>query len=59
MKLPLEKEYLKKDLEHSLLGKDSYGFWSRYNCGFNLVKLGKTGTNVMDVQICYVKFSEE
>lgn len=43
-------------LSDCLHGKNSYGFWSTWNGGRNLVKLGKTGTNLMDVQILYFDF---
>lgn len=46
-----------EEIKHHLLGKNSYGFWSKYNGESNLVKTGKTGTNLMDVQIVYINFS--
>lgn len=46
-----------EEIERHLRGKNSYGFWQKYNCGSNLVKTGKTGTNLMDVQIVYFSFS--
>lgn len=39
--------------EH-LEGKNSYAFWSQFNAGRNLIKFGKTGMNVMDVQIIVI-----
>ncbi|KAI1719306.1 MOFRL family domain-containing protein [Ditylenchus destructor] len=42
----------------ALDGKNSYGFWAtQHNKGANLVKTGKTGTNLMDVQILYFDFT--
>lgn len=34
---------------------DAYNFFSKYNSGENLIKIGHTGTNVMDVQVLIVK----
>lgn len=33
---------------------DSYGFYGRYNGGNNLVRIGHTGTNVMDIHVMVV-----
>ncbi|CAD5223735.1 unnamed protein product [Bursaphelenchus okinawaensis] len=38
-------------IEFSLVNKNSYGFWSDFLNGERLVKTGKTGNNLMDVQI--------
>lgn len=38
-------------LDTRLAQKDSYAFWSRFRDGACLVKTGKTGTNLMDMQV--------
>lgn len=38
-------------VEKMLKEKRSYEFWSNFNEGTNLVKIGKTGSNLMDIQI--------
>ncbi|XP_018563727.1 glycerate kinase [Anoplophora glabripennis] len=40
--------------EYYLDNNDSYGFYERYNGGNNLVKIGHTGTNVMDIHVMVV-----
>lgn len=45
------------EIQRFLDAKNSYAFWTSYNGGENLVKTGKTGVNLMDVQIVYLQFS--
>uniref|UniRef100_A0A914DTQ8 Glycerate kinase n=1 Tax=Acrobeloides nanus TaxID=290746 RepID=A0A914DTQ8_9BILA len=42
------------EVDSSLKSKNSYGYWSKFNDGANHVKIGKTGNNLMDVQLLYV-----
>ncbi|KAJ8931308.1 hypothetical protein NQ314_015810 [Rhamnusium bicolor] len=41
--------------EYYLDNNDSYSFYEKYNGGNNLVKIGHTGTNVMDIHIMIIK----
>lgn len=41
-----------------LNSKCSYLFWSEYIEGHNLVKIGKTGVNMMDVQMLAMDFGK-
>lgn len=44
-------------LDDYLYEKNSYEFWSnQWRNGKNIVKLGKTGTNFMDVQLLLIEF---
>lgn len=45
---------LHSELTAYLESKNSYHFWSKFRGGQNHIKIGKTGTNLMDVQILYV-----
>uniref|UniRef100_A0A915D4Q9 MOFRL domain-containing protein n=1 Tax=Ditylenchus dipsaci TaxID=166011 RepID=A0A915D4Q9_9BILA len=45
------------EIKNALDSKNSYGFWSSHKKGENLVKGGKTGTNLMDVQMLLLDFS--
>ncbi|KJH41858.1 MOFRL family protein [Dictyocaulus viviparus] len=36
---------------------NSYSFWSTYNDGKNHIKVGSTGTNVMEIQIVLLQFN--
>ncbi|XP_076357489.1 glycerate kinase isoform X2 [Tachypleus tridentatus] len=38
-----------------LLNNDSYGFYVKCNGGNDLIKIGHTGTNVMDIQVLLVR----
>jgi glycerate-2-kinase len=42
------------DAESYLSTNDSYAFWSEVNGGRHLVRVGHTGTNVMDVQCLFL-----
>ncbi|KAJ1354564.1 hypothetical protein KIN20_011546 [Parelaphostrongylus tenuis] len=44
------------EAESYLQTSNSYSFWSMYNDGRNHIKLGPTGTNVMDIQIVLLQF---
>lgn len=37
-----------------LNNNDSYGFYSKYNGGSHLIKIGHTGTNVMDIHVILI-----
>lgn len=37
---------------------NSYEFWSSYSNGYNHIKPGPTGTNVMDIQIVLMDFGK-
>lgn len=50
-----EKDSFIDDAKRSLISKNSYNFWTTYRNGDNLVKIGKTGNNLMDVQIIYLE----
>ncbi|XP_018346590.1 PREDICTED: LOW QUALITY PROTEIN: glycerate kinase [Trachymyrmex septentrionalis] len=41
--------------ENVLQENDTYNFYSRFKKGADLVKTGKTGTNVMDLHFIYIK----
>lgn len=41
--------------ENILKENDTYNFYSRFKKGADLVKTGKTGTNVMDLHFIYIK----
>lgn len=41
--------------ENVLKENDTYNFYSRFKKGADLVKTGKTGTNVMDLHFIYIK----
>ncbi|KAG5874183.1 hypothetical protein JTB14_015779 [Gonioctena quinquepunctata] len=41
--------------ETYLENNDAYGFYELFNGGKNLVKIGHTGTNVMDIHIMTIK----
>ncbi|KYM78760.1 Glycerate kinase [Atta colombica] len=41
--------------ENALQENDTYNFYSRFKKGADLVKTGKTGTNVMDLHFIYIK----
>uniref|UniRef100_A0A915M0C5 Glycerate kinase n=1 Tax=Meloidogyne javanica TaxID=6303 RepID=A0A915M0C5_MELJA len=43
-------------VKSALKEKRSYQFWSEFNEGRNIVKIGKTGMNVMDIQMLIFKF---
>ena len=45
---------LRGQMEAALRTKSSYQFWSQFNEGRNLFKPGKTGMNVMDVQMIVI-----
>nr|CAD2172595.1 unnamed protein product [Meloidogyne enterolobii] len=47
---------LSTKVKSALKGKRSYQFWSEFNEGRNIVKIGKTGMNVMDIQMLIFKF---
>ncbi|CAK5037980.1 unnamed protein product [Meloidogyne enterolobii] len=47
---------LSTKVKAALKGKCSYQFWSEFNEGRNIVKIGKTGMNVMDIQMLIFKF---
>ncbi|KAI3415690.1 hypothetical protein GPALN_005282 [Globodera pallida] len=47
------------EIEQYLKSKCSYQFWSEYKNGQNLVKTGKTGVNVMDVQMLVLDFGTD
>lgn len=53
----LVKNSLNKNLDPVayLKDNDAYNFFSKYNSGENLIKIGHTGTNVMDIQVLIVK----
>lgn len=41
--------------ENVLKENDTYNFYSRFKKGVDLIKTGKTGTNVMDLHFIYIK----
>ena len=47
---------LASNVKSALNGKCSYQFWNEFNDGRNIVKTGKTGMNVMDIQMLAFKF---
>nr|CAD2184146.1 unnamed protein product [Meloidogyne enterolobii] len=47
---------LSTKVKSALKEKRSYQFWSEFNEGRNIVKIGKTGMNVMDIQMLIFKF---
>uniref|UniRef100_A0A914L6N1 Glycerate kinase n=2 Tax=Meloidogyne incognita TaxID=6306 RepID=A0A914L6N1_MELIC len=47
---------LSTKVKSALKEKRSYQFWSEFNEGRNIVKMGKTGMNVMDIQMLIFKF---
>ncbi|CAK5020626.1 unnamed protein product [Meloidogyne enterolobii] len=47
---------LSTKVKSALKEKRSYQFWSEFNEGRNIVKIGKTGMNVMDIQMIIFKF---
>lgn len=50
---------LYENIVEDLEAKNAYGFWSDYNGSTNLVRTGKTGTNLMDVLMLYFEFKGE
>lgn len=44
-----------KEINEYLNTKNSYKFWTKFNNGKNLIKIGKTGTNLMDIIILYIE----
>lgn len=54
--IPLHEEIatLLQEVESFWKSKNSYEFWSKFKNGANHVKIGKTGNNLMDVQLLYV-----
>lgn len=53
----LVKKCLNENLDPVAYSEDNnaYEFFSKYNSGENLIKIGHTGTNVMDIQVMIVK----
>jgi glycerate-2-kinase len=45
------KESIVHKIDEYLTNKDSYSFWSNFKKGERLVKIGKTGQNLMDIQL--------
>ena len=43
------------DINDYLRNNDSYSFFSKVNNGYNLIKPGLTGTNVMDIHVILIK----
>ncbi|KAL3091660.1 hypothetical protein niasHT_024242 [Heterodera trifolii] len=54
-----ENLQLASEIEQLLNSKCSYHFWSDYRNGKNLIKIGKTGVNVMDVQMLLLNFGRK